>query len=233
MTPSAPPEESVYGFTGETNNLPTTTSLKTQKPQNTSDDNSVSYVNDENEYLTLYEPKDTTINNDADEIIMSENDELYLSKDNIEEISRNFDLGNANYDGEHSTKPDDREEVIPIDRKQQEESDGDYTKLGPRENSLNSNNTQYQMLSRKISEDKDSNDNDSVIMFENNELYCSSVDLTKDEEDRGLEKEFNLKIQLEDDETMERITKSDDTPNGKDNVTENLPNIIKNRQSFA
>ena len=232
VTPSAPPEESVYSLTGATNNQPVTTDLETPRSHNSNIyDNAAACVNHENEYTAVDKPKKTKINHDTDEIIMSENDELYLSKNSIEEIRSNGDVVIVKEEGEHFAAPDSSvvEEVIPSDTEKQEESDDEYTKLGPRENPVNSNNTQYQMLPRKISEDKDANDNDSVIMYENNELYCSSVGLTKDEEDRGLENEFNLKMQLEDDDSTERIKRNSDTPN----VTENLPNMSKNRQSFA
>ena len=232
MTPSAPPQESVYSLTGATNNQPVTTDLETPRSHNANIcDNAAACVNHENEYTAVDKPKKAKINHDTDEIIMNENDELYLSKDSIEEIRSNGDVIIVKEEGEHSTAPDNRveEEVTQSSKEKQEESDGEYTKLGPRENPVNNDNTQYQLLPRKISDDKDSNDNDSVIMYENNELYCSSVDLTKDEEDRRLENEFNLNMQLEDDDSIERIKRNSDTTN----VTENLPNTSKNRQSFA
>ena len=232
MTPSAPPEESVYSLTGATNKQPMTTDLETLRSHNTNIyGNAAACVKHENEYTAVDKTKKAKINHDTDEIIMSENDELYISRDSIEEIRSNGDVVIMKEEMEHSAAPDSRvaEEVIPDDTEKQEESDGEYTKLGLRENPANSNNTQYQMLPRKISEDKDVNDNDSVIMYENNDLYCSSVDLTKDEEDRRLENEFDLNMQLEDDDSIERIKRNSDTPN----VTENLPNTSKNRQSFA
>ena len=209
-----------------------TTDLETPRSHNSNIyDNAAACVNHENEYTAVDKSKKTNISHDTDEIIMSENDELYLSKDSIEEVRSNADVVIMKGEIEHSAAPDNsvEEEVIPCDTEKQEESDGEYTKLSPRENPANSNNTQYQMLPRKIPEDKDVNDNDSMIMYENNELYCSSVDLTKDEEDRGLENEFNLNMQLEDDDSIERIKRNSGTPN----VTENLPNTSKNRQSFA
>ena len=232
VTPSAPPEESVYSLTGVTNNKPMTTDLETPRSHNTNIyDNAAACVNHENEYTAVDKPKKAKINHDTDEIIMSENDELYLSRDSIEDIRSNGDVVIVKEEEEHSAVPDNNveEEVIPPNTEKQEESDDEYTKLGPRENPVNSNNTQYQMLPRKISDDKDANDNDSVIMYETNDLYCSSVDLTKDEEDRRLENEFNLNMQLEDDDSIEKIKRNSDTPN----VTENLPNTSRNRQSFA
>ena len=209
-----------------------TTDLETPRSHNTNIyDNAAACVNHENEYTAVDKPKKAKINHDTDEIIMSENDELYLSRDSIEDIRSNGDVVIVKEEEEHSAVPDNNveEEVIPPNTEKQEESDDEYTKLGPRENPVNSNNTQYQMLPRKISDDKDAIDNDSVIMYENNDLYCSSVDLTKDEEDRRLENEFNLNMQLEDDDSIEKIKRNSDTPN----VTENLPNTSKNRQSFA
>ena len=130
VTPSAPSEENIYYLSGAASNQPVNTDLETSRSHNTNIYyNAAACVSHENEYTAVHKPKKPKINHDTDEIIMSENDELYLSKDSVEEIRSNGDVVTVKEEGKNSATPDNSK-----DTEKQEESDGEYTKLVPREN---------------------------------------------------------------------------------------------------
>ena len=145
------------------------------------------------------ERKWKTETNDEDETIMAENDELYEPGDEIENIRKytpddvimheNNDLyatgKTAGGDIMNEDSIDDdvvMEENDDIYEGPDDQDDTPVTKLDRRYESLKMNGHDENKVERLDLKNKgiDNDDNDSVSVYENNELYLSSVDLAED-----------------------------------------------------
>ena len=145
---------------------------------------------------------------DEEEVIMQENEELYNYADSgFAEFGRDLEKGYGN--------------------------ENDYEILRAKERTDENDEKQYESLTEKepIDENKtDVHDRESVIMFENDELYSSSVNLAEDGTKLNPENEDHEYYEI-----IEETNQSEKKIRKKDSVilSENLQGSHKTRQSFA
>ena len=143
-----------------------------------------------------------------EEMIMQENEELYNYADSgSAEFGRGLEKGYGN--------------------------ENDYEILHAKERTDENDKKQYESLTEKepISENKtDVHDRESVIMFENDELYSSSVNLAEDGTELNPENEEHEYYEI-----IEETNQSENKIRKKNSVilSENLQGSHKTRQSFA
>ena len=157
-------------------------------------------------HVTLYDIQKKRAN--EEEVIMQENEELYNYTDSgSAEFGRDLEKGYGN--------------------------ENDYEILRAKERTDENDEKQYESLTEKepIDENKtDVHDRESVIMFENDELYSSSVNLAEDGTELNPENEDHEYYEI-----IEETNQSEKKIRKKDSVilSENLQGSHKTRQSFA
>ena len=157
-------------------------------------------------HVTLYDVQKKRTN--EEEVIMQENEELYNYTDSgSAEFGRDLEKGYGN--------------------------ENDYEILHAKERTDENDKKQYESLTEKepMDENKtDVHDRGSVIMFENDELYSSSVNLAEDGTELNPENEDHEYYEI-----IEETNQSEKKIRKKDSVilSENLQGSHKTRQSFA